>query len=103
MSGVGRVVVIASLVLGPTAMTAGDSVSLPLPRPASAVSVEEALASRRSVRDFADAGLSLEDMAQLLWAAQGIADGTLGRCALSAGGLPRRRQGGDAAGRHLQV
>jgi hypothetical protein len=64
--------VIASIVLRPTAMTAGDSVSLPLPRPASAVSVEEALASRRSVRDFADVGLSLHGAAQLLWAAQGI-------------------------------
>jgi SagB-type dehydrogenase family enzyme len=90
MSGVGRVVVaavIASLVLGPTAMTAGDSVSLPSPRPASAVSVEEALASRRSVRDFADAGLSFEDMAQLLWAAQGITHAEGLRTAPSAGAL----------------
>ena len=90
MSGFGRVVVaavIASLALGPTAMAAGDSVSLPSPRPASAVSVEEALASRRSVRDFADAGLSLEDMAQLLWAAQGITHSEGLRTAPSAGAL----------------
>jgi SagB-type dehydrogenase family enzyme len=90
MSGVGWVVVaavIASLVLEPTAMAAGDSVSLPSPRPASAVSVEEALASRRSIRDFADAGLSLEDMAQLLWAAQGITHAEGLRTAPSAGAL----------------
>src|SRR5512147_545111 len=61
--------------------------SLPPPRPTGAVSVEEALASRRSVRDFADAGLSLEDMAQLLWAAQGITHSEGLRPAPSAGAL----------------
>ena len=81
--------VIASLALEPMPMThaAGDSVSLSSPRSASAVSVEEALASRRSVRDFADAGLSLEDMAQLLWAAQGITHSEGLRTAPSAGAL----------------
>ena len=68
-------------------MAAGDSVSLPGPRPASAVSVEEALASRRSVRDFADAGLNLGDTAQLLWAAQGITHSEGLRTAPSAGAL----------------
>jgi SagB-type dehydrogenase family enzyme len=90
MSGFGRVVVaavIASFALGATAMAGGDSVSLPSPRPASAVSVEEALASRRSVRDFADAELSLEDTAQLLWAAQGITHSEGLRTAPSAGAL----------------
>ena len=37
-----------------------------------AVSVEEVLAGRRSVRNFSNAGLSLDGAAQLLWAAQGI-------------------------------
>src|SRR5512147_3222040 len=92
MSGFGWVVVasvIASLALGSTAMTqaADDSVSLPSPRPTSAVSLEEALARRRSVRDFADAGLSLEDTAQLLWAAQGITHSEGLRTAASAGAL----------------
>ena len=45
--------------------------SLP-PRPASAVSVEDVLAGRRSVRNFSNAGLSLDGAAQLLWAAQEI-------------------------------
>src|SRR5512144_1512987 len=92
MSGFGWVVVasvIASLAQGSTAMTqaADDSVSLPSPRPTSAVSLEEALARGRSVRDFADAGLSLEDTAQLLWAAQGITHSEGLRTADSAGAL----------------
>src|SRR5512144_662403 len=41
----------------------------------------------RSVRNFADAGLSLEDMAQLLWAAQGITHSEGLRTAPSAGAL----------------
>jgi SagB-type dehydrogenase family enzyme len=45
------------------------------------------LASRRSVRDFADAELSLEDTAQLLWAAQGITHSEGLRTAPSAGAL----------------
>ena len=71
----------------PITHAAGDSVSLSSPRSASAVSVEEALASRRSVRDFADAGLSLEDMALLLWAVQGITHSEGLRTAPSAGAL----------------
>jgi SagB-type dehydrogenase family enzyme len=36
------------------------------------LTVREAIASRRSVRDFADAALSLEELSYLLWATQGI-------------------------------
>jgi SagB-type dehydrogenase family enzyme len=81
--------VIASLALGPLPMThaSGERITLPAPRPASAVSVEEALVIRRSVRDFADAGVSLEETAQLLWAAQGITHSEGLRTAPSAGAL----------------
>lgn len=74
---------------GPMAMTlaAPDALLLPPPRPASPVSVEEALASRRSVRHFADAPLTLADAAQLVWAAQGITHAEGLRTAPSAGAL----------------
>ena len=80
---------IAASWLVPMAMTfaAPDSISLPPPRPASAVSVEEALASRRSDRHFADTPLTLADAAQLLWAAQGITRAEGLRTAPSAGAL----------------
>jgi SagB-type dehydrogenase family enzyme len=81
--------VIASLALGLMAMThaAAERVMLPAPRPPSAVSVEQALASRRSVRAFTDAGVSLDEAAQLLWAAQGITHSEGLRTAPSAGAL----------------
>jgi SagB-type dehydrogenase family enzyme len=51
------------------------------------VSVQAALHARRSVRDFSDEPLTLDDVAQLLWSAQGITDPDGGRAAPSAGGL----------------
>jgi SagB-type dehydrogenase family enzyme len=36
------------------------------------MSVREAIANRRSVRDFTDAALSLEELSYLLWATQGV-------------------------------
>jgi SagB-type dehydrogenase family enzyme len=52
------------------------------------VSVEEALARRRSVRQFAAKDLTLEQVSQLAWAAQGITDQRRGlRTAPSAGAL----------------
>ena len=71
----------------PMTSATDEGVLLPPPRPASAVSVEEALASRRSDRDFANAQLSLADAAQLLWAAQGITHAAGLRTAPSAGAL----------------
>jgi SagB-type dehydrogenase family enzyme len=61
---------------------------LPPPRLRGAVSVEEALARRRSVRDFSDEPLALEELSQLLWAAYGVSDPRSGfRTAPSAGAL----------------
>jgi SagB-type dehydrogenase family enzyme len=52
------------------------------------MSLEEALARRRSVRDYAAGSLTLEQVAQLLWAAQGVSDPVGGRrTAPSAGAL----------------
>jgi SagB-type dehydrogenase family enzyme len=64
-----------------------DSITLPEPRFESQVSLEETLLGRRSVREYADLPLSLEDVSQLLWAAQGITSDWGGRTAPSAGAL----------------
>ena len=74
----------------PSAMNGGKQpfILLPEPRKNSDISVEEAIASRRTRRDFAPPGLTLADLGQLLWAAQGItgSDGFL-RAAPSGGAL----------------
>jgi len=62
-------------------------IKLPEPRYLSDKSVEEAILSRRSVRDYRDEFLSLEEISQLLWSAQGITDGGFKRAAPSAGAL----------------
>jgi SagB-type dehydrogenase family enzyme len=62
--------------------------ALPSPVLAGHMSLEEALARRRSIRQFTDEPLSLKEIAQLCWAGQGITDETLGfRASPSAGAL----------------
>lgn len=51
------------------------------------ISLEEALSKRRSVREFATTPLTLQEVSQLLWAAQGITSPWGGRTAPSAGAL----------------
>ncbi len=51
------------------------------------MSVEEAIKKRRSVRDFSRDSLTLDDVAQLLWAAQGKSGRHGFRSAPSAGAL----------------
>jgi SagB-type dehydrogenase family enzyme len=51
------------------------------------MSLEEALARRRSVREFTHEALSERELSQLLWAAQGITHGEGLRTAPSAGAL----------------
>lgn len=65
-----------------------ETMKLPEPKYVSNTSIEEALHERRSVREFIDELLSLEEVSQLLWAAQGISDpGGMYRTAPSAGAL----------------
>ncbi len=59
--------------------------ALPKPRYESSTSLEQALLKRRSVREFRDAPLALDDLAQLLWAAQGLTDRAGFRTSPSAG------------------
>ncbi len=63
----------------------GERIKLPAPDYMGNTSVEEALSKRRSVRFYSGEDLSIEEVSQLLWAAQGIT-GT-GRTAPSAGAL----------------
>jgi len=63
------------------------SLTLLEPRLRSEISVEEALLKRRSVREYGNAPLTLEEVSQLLWAAQGITSEWGGRTAPSAGAL----------------
>ncbi len=54
------------------------------------ISIEEALRKRRSIREYSKKSLTLSEMSQLLWAAQGITGkiyGTFLRTAPSAGAL----------------
>ena len=60
---------------------------LTAPRHDGAISIEKALHSRRSVREFAAAPLELWQISQLAWAAQGITGPDLHRTAPSAGAL----------------
>jgi SagB-type dehydrogenase family enzyme len=71
----------------PTAIMAIDTIRLPAPRMRGAVTLEESLARRRSVREFQERDLSWADIGQLLWACQGVTDTQGFRTAPSAGAL----------------
>ena len=69
---------------------AQDLVALPAPRYRGEVSVEQALSSRKIVRQFKEEAIQLEELSQLLWAAGGSKfDGvtTATRTYPSAGGI----------------
>jgi SagB-type dehydrogenase family enzyme len=71
----------------PAGPAAAQAIALPTPLASGAMSLEEALARRRSVRDFAATPLTLTELGQLLWAAQGITSQDGRRTAPSAGAL----------------
>lgn len=60
---------------------------LPAPIYSSGVSIEQALLNRRSVREYKNGPVSLNQLSQLLWAAQGITSPEGFRTAPSAGAL----------------
>jgi SagB-type dehydrogenase family enzyme len=62
------------LVCAGTADALMTIIRLPEPRINSAVSLEQAIQNRRSVRDFTDKELKIEQIGQLCWSAQGITD-----------------------------
>ena len=64
-----------------------ETIKLPEPQQDSNTSIEEALLKRRSVRRYKDGPLTLAEVSQLLWAAQGITNPEGLRTAPSAGAL----------------
>lgn len=62
-------------------------IELPEPIYDSPTSVEQALRGRRSVREYSDEPLTLQEVSQLLWAAQGLTNKRGFRTAPSAGAL----------------
>ncbi len=65
----------------------GERMKLPEPRYESETSMEAALLQRRSIRAYSGENLTIEEVSQLLWAAQGITAPWGGRTAPSAGAL----------------
>lgn len=64
-----------------------ETLTLPALRLDSKISLEACLLKRRSIRSYTNAALSLADVSQLLWAAQGITAEGRRRTAPSAGAL----------------
>lgn len=63
-------------------------IELPAPKLKGAASLEEALSKRRSVRAFSKEPVTIQEISQLLWAAQGVTEKNQGlRTAPSAGAL----------------
>ena len=89
--GVAMIAAMAVCLGGGSSVSRGKdkvTVKLPAPNHESTTSIERALRLRRSVRDFAWFPLSLKEIGQLVWAAQGITQSSGGlRTAPSAGAL----------------
>ena len=68
-------------------LSSETGIQLPTPLPDSDMSIEEALWTRRSVREYSEEPVPLEKVAQLLWAAQGVTSDRGYRTAPSAGAL----------------
>jgi SagB-type dehydrogenase family enzyme len=64
-----------------------QTIALPTPRLKGPLTLEEALAQRRSVREFSSVPLTLAELGQVLWAAQGVTHPSGLRTAPSAGAL----------------
>ena len=63
------------------------TVSLPAPQFDSGTSIEKSLIERRSIRQYRDKDLTMGELSQLLWAAQGVTSRRGYRTAPSAGAL----------------
>lgn len=61
------------------------NIDLPTPEKMKGISVEQALSQRRSVRNYTDKALDVQQISQLLWSAQGNTSDWGGRTAPSAG------------------
>jgi hypothetical protein len=84
-----------SLVLTGSEVKAGeakdDRIKLPAPRYEGKTSIERAMRERRSVRDYKNEPLTIPEISQLLWSAQGItASGGLRTSPLPVPSIPLR-------------
>lgn len=67
---------------------AAETINLPKPNIKGKMSLEQSIQNRRSERDYLAQEISLQQLSQILWAAQGITDKNYGfRAAPSAGAL----------------
>lgn len=80
-------IIAAALFMEKHVMLSRAKIALPEPIYKSSVSIEEAIQARRSVREFKNEPISMQQLAQLLWAAQGITSKNGFRSAPSAGAL----------------
>lgn len=71
----------------PVTKSEAEVVPLPPPQARGRMSLEEAIAARRTVREFLPDPPNAEQLSQLLWAMQGVTDRTGKRAAPSAGAL----------------
>jgi len=75
-------------IFGGVVMSETKKINLPEPKIMGKMSVEESIFRRRSERSYTNQELTLDQISQLLWSAQGITDKTWGfRSAPSAGAL----------------
>ncbi len=86
VSLLGSFFICADQVMGEEEMKT-DLKSLPKPALIGTISVEEAIARRRSVRGYSKGKIATKQLSQLLWAAQGITSTAGFRTAPSAGAL----------------
>ncbi len=88
---VGRIGLVLAVCIGGLTMVEHDGyaegIALPAPSRSSSISVETALQERRSIREYRNAPMTIAEVSQLLWAAQGITNPYGYRTAPSAGAL----------------
>jgi len=82
-----RLLFLITLASGNVMAQSSDTIILPQPSYVGKYSLEQLLAQRRSIREYPDAQLTLNEIGQLLWAAQGVTDSKGFRTAPSAGAL----------------
>jgi SagB-type dehydrogenase family enzyme len=88
VGGAALAVSVEKQVLSKEAREASEKpIALPPPTLKGEISLEEVLARRRSAREFKPTPLTRNELAQLLWAAQGVTDSRGYRTAPSAGAL----------------
>lgn len=82
-----KILMLCCATTGGVMAQSNESIPLPAPSLSDKNSLQKLLQQRRSIREYQEAALSLPEVGQLLWAAQGITDRRGYRTAPSAGAL----------------